>query len=1028
MYAKVIERPKITLMFVLIFIVLGVLTLFQLPQREVPEISVNVSIISTPYPGGSPEEVEQQVTVPLEDAVEGIDGISSINSVSTAGFSSVTMEIEDGTPVREVTADIDQAVADTEGDLPETAVPSVSQAEGLGALSSYHILGDSYEELYELRDTVEEWASDVEGIPGVSGVTVKGFPDQQYLIDLDGDALAEAGIQIPDVISAIEGELSVPPLGVQENEAENVQLKLETLESPEAVDSIAVGTSPQGDTVFLEDVASSGVNLDTPDDRITFEGTPALSFTVLPEPGESIPQLHEAVDDRMQTLAEDLPENATLDLFYTQQTIVEEIFGDLALSFALAAVSVIVVTLLGLNVSSAVIVALAIPVSVFIGLIPLPFAGVDLNQISIIGLIVALGILVDDAIVVGDNIRNKYRGGLGAVEGALEGVREVRVSIIVSTLTIVFTFLPLVFISGSNGSFIRALPTTLITTIIASTLVALTLVPIFLIWRRKKQEARQSHRRESDGFLGKPLTKLADWYSDTLLRKVVRHPWKTAIAGLALTTAFYGLVPFIPVEFFPSTDRDEVTVEVRMPAGTTLQETESVLEDMRDDILDEDSNVYETAVYAGEGLPPLFGQGQENTGEETGNLLLRVNREDQSALETISRWTDPLQDSYPDAEIELTTIEAGPPVGAPVALTLTGPEVETLMDISADLQEDIRTLEESGTVLDDLGPRRPALVYEPVAEEMEEAGLTRADISEQIGLRTEGIPLLTFRSAEETIDLQLTQDRIERGESINLEEIEVPAASAQDGPPELISLATLVTEQEEEIIPQIIRADGDRTVTVRVFPAVEDTSGLENQIEEIIAETETEYDEAYAISLGGETDARSDFILELATLFVLVLFLIYIVIAIQFYSLTIPFLVLSTVHIAASGAMVGLFLTQTGLGFTALLGIVSLSGIVVRNSIVLLEFIKQRRLEGMGLQDAVVEAGRVRLRPILLTAFTAIGALTPVALGGDVLFQPLAVSIIAGLIFSALLTVIIVPALYTAFAQTFGTNPRKARR
>lgn len=1025
-----ITRPKITVMFVSILVIIGILTLFQLPQREVPEISADIANISTVYPGGAPEEVEQQVTVPLEEEVEGVDGIRSINSVSTSGFSNITIELEDGVNQNEVFTEIQQAVNAAEGTLPEQAEPEVAEQESLGGLSSYHVLHDSYEELYDLREMLQEWQGEIESTPGVGSVNIKGFPDQQLLINLDSEELFELGLQVPDVLTAVEEELQTQPLGIQELEGENVQLELATLASSEEINEIFVGQSFDGDPVYLEDIAEIGIDMDTPEDRITFEGSPAVSFTIFPEQGENIPQLHGTVDEQMQTLGEELPAGMELDLFYTQQTIVDEIFGDLAFSFSLAALSVIVVTLLGLNVSSAVIVALAIPISVFIGLIPLPFAGVDLNQISIIGLIVALGILVDDAIVVGDNIRNKYREGLAPVEGALTGTKEVRTSIIVSTLTIVFTFLPLVFITGNNGAFIRALPTVLITTILASTLVALTFVPIFLIWRRKKQIKKESYKNGRDGLLGNQLNRLSNWYSDTLLRRVVKHPWKVAITGLVVTTSFYALIPFIPVEFFPDTDRDEVTVELRMPAGTTLVETEETLLDMRDFILADDENVYETAVYAGDGLPPLFGQGLTNTGEETGNILLRVSREDQSANETISRWTDPLQEEFPDAEIELGTIEAGPPVGAPIAITLQGPEVEELMDISADLQERIADLPESGTVLDDLGPRRPTIVYEPVREELEDNEITMGALSEQIGLRTEGIPLFTFRTAEETTEIQLALDQIEAGENIDLEEIEIPSETEteENGAPLLITLDTLLEEETAEEIPQIIRDDGERTVTVRVYPGGENEDELEAEIEEIAADVRADLSEDYSVSVGGETEARTDFILELATLFVLVLFLIYIVIAIQFYSLALPFLVLSTVHIAASGAIVGLFVTQTGLGFTALLGIVSLAGIVVRNSIVLLEFIKLRRGEGMGLHDAVIEAGRVRLRPILLTAFTAIGALTPVALSGDVLFQPLSISIIAGLIFSALLTVIIVPALYTAFAEKYDKKEKSPRK
>ncbi len=1013
------------MMFVLILVVVGILTLFQLPQREIPEFSFDIGTVSTAYPGGTPEEVEQQVTIPLENAIENIDGISDMNSVSTSGFSNIVIEIDDSADKNDVFTDIQQAISRAESELPEQAItPDFTQAAGLGALSSYHILNEDREELYELKDLVHDWQGEVESIPGVDGTIVKGFPDQHFQIDVDSDELFSRGLQIPDVIEGVDQELNTQPLGVQQMDNQNVQLALSTLEEEGEIGSIFIGLDFDDDPVYLEDIADVGRMNETPDNLISFEDKPGISFTIIPSSGVNIPQLHDEVDERIMTLAEDVPEEMSFELFYTQKTIVDEIFGDLTLSFALAALSVVVVTLLGLNLSSAIIVALAIPTSVLIGLIPLPFFNVDLNQISIIGMIIALGILVDDAIVVGDNIRNKYREGLSPLKGALAGSKEVRVSIITSTLTIVFTFLPLVFISGGSGDFISALPTVLIATILASTVVALTFVPIFLVWRQKKllRKKKNTRRAQKDGLLGKQLDSLANWYSDSILKRVVRHPWKVAIIGFVITTSFYALIPFIPVEFFPSTDRQEVTVDVRMPAGTTIEDTEATLEDMRSFILEEDEFVFETAIYAGEGLPPLFGEGISNSGEETGNLLLRVDREEQSAVETISRWTEPLQEEFPEAEIELTTIESGPPVGAPIAIKLQGPEVETLIDLSNELQDRIAELPESGTVLDDMGPLRPVVVYEPVREELEENGITLNQVSEQIGLRTDGIPLLTFRTAQDAINLQLTLDRVEGNGELDLSEMVIPsqAGGGEGGPPELIELDTLLESSEGQEIPQVIRENGERTITVRVFPANDSDSVLEDEIEEITDDVRASVSSDYTVSLGGETEARTDFILELATLFLVVLFLIYIVMAIQFNSLTMPLLIMSTVHIAGAGAVIGLFLTQTGLGFMALMGIVSLAGIVVRNSIVLLEFIKQRRAEGMSIENSVIEAGRVRLRPILLTAFTAIGALTPVALSGDVLFVPLAISIISGLLFSAMLTVIIVPAAYTAFATKFG--------
>ncbi|MBM7097866.1 efflux RND transporter permease subunit [Bacillus sp. H-16] len=1029
MFNSVLKKPKITLLFLLLVTIIGAITFTQLPQREIPEVTFDIGTISTPYPGASPEEVERRITNPLEEELLNIDGIADISSVSTSGFSNIIVEVSEQADRDQVFSKIQQTVTDVSASFPEQVQdPDVSEEIQLGALSSYHLLSGDRENIYQLNGLIEEWEQEIQGIPGVQGTLVKGIPSEEVVIDIDFDALFDEGLQIPDVISAIDEELNTAPLGVERVDDENVQLALPVIEEVEELESLSIGLNFDDEPVYLSDVGTVSVERVDEEDLITYEGTPAASFTVIPDAGVDIPGLYETVDERMEMLAGELPGEVNLDLFYTQNTVVQEIFGDLSLSFLFAIIAVIIVTLLGLNVSSAVIVALAIPVSILIGLVPLPFMNVDLNQISIIGIIIALGILVDDAIVVGDNIQRKYQEGLSPLEGAIEGSREVRVSIITSTLAIVFTFLPLVFITGANGDFIRALPSVLITTIIASTIIALSLVPIYLIWLQRRKVGRQGSGAKEQpgvkvGLLGKQIDRLAGWYSNTLLRRVVKHPVKVGLTGLVFCILCYGLIPFIPVVFFPSADRPEVTIDVRMPAGTPIEETENVLFDMEEFITAEDENVIETAVYTGSGLPPLFGEGMSNTGEETGQILLRADREQQSSEATIDRWTSTLEDAYPDAVIELSTIEAGPPVGAPIAIKLQGPEMDELKAIRDDLQEYIRSIPESGTVVDDLGDDRPTLLYEPDRELMEENGITLNQISEQIGLATDGIPIGTFDDGLNTLDMQLVVNG-DAGELV-LEDFVVPSqVSGEGGMPEFIGLDELVTETRTEQTPLIARENGDRTITVRVFPGEDDQQGLEEQIESYVADltSSSDFDNDYSISIGGETEERSDFFVELAMLFIVVVFLIYIVMAIQFYSLVMPLLVMSTVFLAITGAIIGLFITQTGLGFMAMMGIVSLSGIVVRNSIVLIEFIEQRRREGMALEDAVVNAGNVRLRPILLTAITAIAALLPVAFSGDVLFVPLAISIISGLLFSAVFTVILVPAFYTAL------NRKSARK
>nr|WP_059282715.1 efflux RND transporter permease subunit [Bacillus coahuilensis] len=441
----------------------------------------------------------------------------------------------------------------------------------------------------------------------------------------------------------------------------------------------------------------------------------------------------------MIELSNSLPSSIEFNEYYSQATLVTDIFKGLYMSLAIAVIAVILTSSLGLSLSGAFVMALAIPLSVLIGLIPLPFANVDLNQISIIGAIIALGILVDDSIVVNDNIQRRYRLGDGALAGAVNGVKEIWVSIVTSTLAIVFTFSPLIFLSGGNGAFIRALPTVLITTILASTIVALFFVPMV-----RYQLYKRSNKMISDtpGLLGKPLNKLADWYADRVLISIGKRPVVISLVGLMITTGIFGLVAFTPFEFFPAADREEVTIDVTLPIGTTLEETYEELSDMAD-VLSQDEGVFETSIFAGTGVPGLFTGSMDITGDYTGQIVVRVDRENQTAKGLIDKWTEPLRSEFSNATIFMNTIEQGPPSGAPVTVTISGPDIEKLTSIQVSLQDRI---EELGTelVLDNIGEPEPTISYSPNREIMEEYGISINQISEQIRLTTDGIPLSSF--------------------------------------------------------------------------------------------------------------------------------------------------------------------------------------------------------------------------------------------------------------------------------------------
>ncbi|MDW2878567.1 MULTISPECIES: efflux RND transporter permease subunit [Bacillaceae] len=1007
----ILKRSKIFIILFLLFIIVGVFTFLQLPQREIPETSINIGTVSTVYPGATVDSVERNITNPIETKLQSIEGIEELSSSSSAGFSSIIVTVADGEDKKEVFGNVRQAISDLTASFPEEAFePEVSEANVKMPIVSYHLTGSDSESLFALQDELSRWKEEVESVPGISGAVIKGLPDEKISIELDPELLKEKGIILPDVISSINDEFYPAPLGKQEMDQEIVQLTLEHYSSVEDMEKLFVGKSPQGESVLLGDIGKAEVVQQETEDIVTIDGKPSISFTAFVEAGQDIPSVDESVSSLVEDLGKGLPDDIELQPYYSQADQVSDIFDGLYLSLAISVAAVILTTALGLTASGAFVVALAVPISVLMGLIPLPFADVDLNQISVIGAIIALGILVDDSIVVNDNIQRRYKMGEGAMLGAINGTKEIWVSIVTSSLAIVFTFLPLVFLSGGNGAFIRALPTVLITTILASTLVALIFVPMmrFMLYRKTSKKVS-----DAPGLLGRPLNLMADIYADKILKPFSKRPKLVGFLGLIFTTAIFGLAVLTPFEFFPAADREEVTIDVTLPIGVTLEDTAGQLRDIEEMLLT-DPGVKETSVFAGTGLPNLFNSSLQATGENTGQIVARVDRKNQTAQGLIDDWSSVLREKYPDAEIFMETIQQGPPAGAPVTVTVKGPEIERLLELRDTLSGKI---EDAGAdfVVDNIGTPEPAVKYVPDRAKLEEYGITINQISEQISLATEGIPLQAFDNGVSKRDMNIILGDPE--EPLNLEELEIPAAgSTQAGPPELVPVSELVAEERTEEIQRIPHQDGDRAITIRAFPKEEE--GFKENVQKIVEEEREALDSNdYSIQLGGENQAQNDFFAEITVLFIIVIFLVYLLIAFQFNSLGLPFLVLTAVYLAIAGSILGLFVTQTPISFLAVMGMVSLTGIVVRNSVVLIEFMEQGLREGMAIKDAVVEAGRVRLRPILLTALTSIVALIPVAVSGDALFTPLAITIISGILFSVILTVIIVPMLYLGFKK-----------
>jgi len=1005
----ILERSKLFIFLILILMLVGVYTFLTLPKREIPETPVDVVMVSAILPGAEPAEIEKTVTDPLERSVKKINGIDSMESVSADSASIITIALEDGVDNEQTINQLQQEIQRSEGDLPEDIqTPEVNKLDQTFPLVSYMFTGDE-ENLKDMETSLADLSEEIESIEGIAGTTVKGFNEKQIIVTLDSEKLAEEQIQPNEVLTSLQQANQPISLGTHNDGNERVALTVQEDEGIEKLKQIQVGQS----AVPLEKVANINEVSKDAEDIVTFEGKQAISYTVFLQPKQDIPSIDELVDNKMNEYADQLPEEITVHTYESQADNVNSIFDSLYVSLLLAVIAVLIITTSGLTLFGSFAVALTVLASVLIGLIPIPYMGVDLNQISVIGLIIAIGILVDDSIVVNDNIQRRYKLGDSALNGAVNGVKEVYTSIISSSLAIVVTFSPLLLLSGGNGAFIKALPSILITTIIASTILSVTLVPMLQFIKTKRRNKKIS---DTPGFLGKPLEKIAGFYSETILRKVLKRPIIVSIGGLIIATSFLLLAFVTPFEFFPAADKEEVTMDVRLDTDIAIDETDKKIHNIVDYVLNEDNNVKETAVFAGDGLPSLFAASMDNTGNNTGQAVFRINKDQTSASEFIEKWESKLRSEYGEAEIFLDTIVQGPPVGAPVTITVSGEDIDELSNIRDDLKNKMLN-KGANIVTDNLGDSVPAIEYAPNRDALEDNNIAFDVVTNQLQLLTQGVPLYNLYEKDIPKQVVLKEDGITEGEEIDLSNIEIPSMN-NEGPPSFISLDELVSSEKISQIAQIPHDKGERAITLKAFG---DSDGFEDNMLEIADKEKDNISEDYTISTGGENSDQQAFFAEIGILFLVVLLLVYLVIAFQFKSFTLPFLVLFAVYLGISGAILGLFITQTPLSFLGVMGIVSLTGIVVRNAVVLIDFVEARRLtESMDITEAIVNSGYARIKPILLTSVTSIVALMPVAFSGDPLFEPLAITIIAGLLFSSLFTLIMIPSLYFVYYKLIG--------
>lgn len=991
-----VRNPTLVLLAVLLFSIWGLGSYLTISRREDPEIKISVALVVTPYPGASAEKVEEQVTRKLEDRLEGLVGLDHLFSTTRANISVIFVALRYETDTELAWQKLRARVSEARRELPEGILgPQVIDNFGDTTSMLLALTGAPPTQLRRVADALKV---ELRTVPSVGDVTIYGELPETIYLEAGIAELARSGLTPHRMMQALQmRNLKIPAGAVRSDRyAFRVEPSGAYRSVREIEDTILDVSKETGQPLHVRDLFTVRRTLkDPPDVKLLTRGETAVAVGIVMRKGENVVAMGRAVREAIARFQKQLPPGLKLEVLHDSPRQVDERVGSFMRNLLEGLVIVVLCMGIFMGLRAALISATAIPLSVLAALALMPLTAVDLELVSIAAFIVALGMLVDDNIIVVDNIDVKLREGMPPEEAAWRGTHELTIPVIVGTLGNVFAFFPMLLLSRETGAYIRSLPIVLSYALGASMLIAFSAAPLAAraLMRRPKRvkvagqgRAAQAYRR--------------------FLRGCLRHRALVVLASLASLAGAAALLVAIGFSFFPEAERDQLTVDIWLKEGTSLEETERVARRAEADLL-RDRAVASTLVYVGTGAPRFYiTLMPEFQTANFAQIIVNARRaEDSPGI--VERFNARARTSYPGARVFARKLIMGMPIEAPIALRLSGPELGTLRRLSAEVQAVLRATPGTDQVRDNVGDDVPSLHVEVDGERANRIGITHTDVALAFLSTHQGLELTRFTEDDKEIPVVLRlRDEERKGSSLAA----LPVASSLTG--EKVPLSS-VASVEPRFGPGVIRHhNGRRSLTVLAW-----TTG--NRLANDVLEGAWSRLQAirlppgYRLTVAGEKEEMDRAFRDLLVVFAVILALLLGLLALQLGTLRRVVVVLVAVPLSLVGAALGLFLGGYSFSFMAFLGVVSLAGMVIKNGVVWIEFVERAREAGRPREEAVIEAGIARLRPILLTAATTLGGLLPLGLFGGVLFEPMAWAMIAGLGLATVLTLVVVPVFYT---------------
>lgn len=1019
-----IKRPVTTVMIVLIIALAGILGYSSLSLQLMPTVDIPIAVVSTSYTGAGPEEIEELITKPIESAMASVKNVDTVTSSSSSGSSMVMVQFVDGTDVDMAAIDMREMIDRMKAALPEDANDPMVIKFDMNAESIDVGVTSEKLNLTELNTLLDETISNqFEKIDGISSVDLKGGIEEEIEIVVSPEKLQGYSLTIGQIAQAIAAENKNYPSG--EISQGNTKLQIRSIGQFKSLDEVKQLqiTTPTGATISLSDVATvEKVRKDTESFSV-INGKQGIVISMNKQSEANIVDVTKQIYKTIEKMSQKYPDLQLVMLTDTADYIEKSVSNVTSTAFQSAAIAIIVLLLFLKDPKTSLIIGVSIPTSIFATFMLMYSAGMTLNTVSMGGITIGIGMLVDNSVVVLENIFKKWQAGLSPKDAAYEGANEVGLAVMASTLTTLAVFVPLLFVKGTMGQVFRDLSLTICFALAASLVVSLTFVPMACAKvLRAEGDVVQPKKGWFSKFLdawGNGLDAIDRFYR-RVLEKALRHKKRTTAIIMVAFIATLCLVPLVGMELMPEMDEGVATIKVELPKGSVIEETQKIV----DQVVTKIDNLEETEL-----MYISVGGGMMNGGVDTANITLNLvdkkNRK-RSTSEVCEEIKDRVS-GIAGAEITVSSSSSamGDLGGADVTFIVQGDDNDTLRLVSKDIVKllgNTQGLKEVTTSSEDSVPEANVKINRANASRY---GINTAAISNAINSAITGTVASTYKINGTELDVRIRYDK-DRVNYINdLRNITVNSSS---GIPIPITEVAEITVEDSAI--SIARQNQQKTITIEA-----NADGIDANAAKVAVETALDsymFPEGYSYSFDGTIEMMMDSFKSFGLALIVAVVLVYMIMASQFESLVHPFILMFTMPMALTGGILGLFVTGNSMTITALMGFIMLVGTVVNNGIVLVDYANQllEKNPDWTCDQALIVTGPHRLRPILMTTLTTILGMLPLALAtteGSEMMKALAIVDIFGLTISTVITLIFIPVLYS-MVDSFRSRTRKKKK